>query len=939
MALKPGDLLVQRYEYVRMLGQGAMGEVLHVRDRHSGLEYALKRILPEKLGNPAYMEHARRNFQLVSRLSHPNIATTRQLEVDAATGELLILMDLVRGGTLFDWVQRQRMARGGPNAPLPMELVLPIAFQIADALDYAHDLPVGVDSQGHATGMLHRDLKPANVMLEERPNGAPQVRIVDFGLAAEIQTSLTGLSILPNQRDERNRMMGTLLYMAPEQFSGASLTRGVDQWALAVIVYEMLAGFRPFDGQSVEDLAARVQNPNPARPPGISETQWHALRTAFNGDRRGRHRSCRQFIEAMISGAGAAVPVTLGPAQSPLPPTAPSPYPPATPTPYAPPTPQPPVFQTPMPGPSYAQPAPPRNYSSLIAVLAVLFIFVLVAGGVAGYYALRPDELTTAVQSADRRARLEDWEGVLEALDGPMADLPAYHPRREEALQLVRRASHELGMRFYTAGDYATALPYLRRSAEAGEPAARYFLSLLYRFGRGTAQDAAEGERWLALAADDRYPAALNDEGVRYETNKDLPRAREFYRQAAEGGHALGWYNYGRVLRDGKGGAADPAAALPWLIKAADDNNAWAQWYAGDLYAQGSGTPKDPVKAYDYIRRAADRNVPPAMERMGRLYENGQGVTKDLKLAREWFQKAADAGNADAQEDLKRLDRPPAFDLKSEHGRAAEKAFQNGLQYTKSQIWNSAYLEFNRAAQAGHPGAMLEIAYLYFYGRGREKNLSVAYAWALKAADAGHPEAQTLIGYMYGTGTGVALDWKTAVEWYRKAAENGSQIGMCNLAFMYRKGQGVTKDIDAALAWYDKAWKAGSSLAAFSYGEMYEFGEGVTLDLPKALEWYRTAAARNHAAAMTALGRCYANGTGVARDYATAMDWLRKGAALSDGWAMNALGYHYENGWGVPRDLNTAADWYDRAAKLGVEKGQENLNRVRELIRNGGGGK
>jgi serine/threonine-protein kinase len=222
MDLQPGQVLLNRYEFVRVLGQGAMGEVLEVRDRYSGISYALKRIPPEKAFGVAQMESVRANFALVSRLSHPHIATTRHLEFDPQSGHLLVLMDLVHGITLAEWIAKERHSRGGPTAPLPLELALSVTGQIAEALDYAHELPVSVDSQGRPKGILHRDLKPANVMIEERPGsstGSHTVRLVDFGLAAEIQTTLTGMSIDPNRRDARNRLAGTLLYMAPEQYT------------------------------------------------------------------------------------------------------------------------------------------------------------------------------------------------------------------------------------------------------------------------------------------------------------------------------------------------------------------------------------------------------------------------------------------------------------------------------------------------------------------------------------------------------------------------------------------------------------------------------------------------------------------------------------------------------------------------------------------------
>lgn len=298
----PGTLLLGRYEYVRVLGRGAMGEVLDVRDRMSGQRYALKRIPPELVRNHAQMGAVRANFNLVQGLTHPHIAVTRFLEADHATGQVYILMDLVRGRDLQAWLEERRHRQADPAAPLPLPIALGIAEQAASALDYAHSLPIyDDDGKISRSGILHRDLKPANMMVVDgrdyRP-GVPFVQLVDFGLAAEIQASLLSSTM---HVDGVNRMAGTPLYMAPEQWAGRTLTRSIDQWALAVMLYEMAEGGPPFHASTREELRTRVLTGDAMPPEILSHSQWNALKVALDRDRTKRYPNCTSLVQAVAA--------------------------------------------------------------------------------------------------------------------------------------------------------------------------------------------------------------------------------------------------------------------------------------------------------------------------------------------------------------------------------------------------------------------------------------------------------------------------------------------------------------------------------------------------------------------------------------------------------------------------------------------------------------
>jgi serine/threonine protein kinase len=197
------------YEIVSALGAGGMGEVYRARDTLLKREVAIK-VLPEAFSqDPDRLARFQREAELLATLNHPNIAAIYGLEDGA------LVLELVEGPTLAD-----RIAGG----PLPFEDALPIARQIADALDAAHE-----------QGVIHRDLKPANIKV--RPDGA--VKVLDFGLAKALESSPGSgeASRLPTitspAMTRAGVVLGTAAYMSPEQARGRAADKRSDVWAFA----------------------------------------------------------------------------------------------------------------------------------------------------------------------------------------------------------------------------------------------------------------------------------------------------------------------------------------------------------------------------------------------------------------------------------------------------------------------------------------------------------------------------------------------------------------------------------------------------------------------------------------------------------------------------------------------------------------------------------
>ena len=242
MTLTPGTRLGV-YEITAQIGVGGMGEVWRARDTDLGRQVAIK-VLPDAFAHDAdRLVRFEREAKTLAALNHPNIASIYGLE--KADGIRALVMELVNGQTLAD-----RIAMGAMH----LSDALPIASQIAEALEAAHD-----------KGIVHRDLKPSNVKIT--PDGI--VKVLDFGLAKAMApdgstaTSDLGNSpTLTSPATQLGMILGTASYMSPEQAQGRTVDRRTDIWAFGVALFEMLSGKRLFDGETVtEKIAAVIKDP------------------------------------------------------------------------------------------------------------------------------------------------------------------------------------------------------------------------------------------------------------------------------------------------------------------------------------------------------------------------------------------------------------------------------------------------------------------------------------------------------------------------------------------------------------------------------------------------------------------------------------------------------------------------------------------------------
>jgi serine/threonine-protein kinase len=234
---QPGDLIAGRYELEELVGSGGMSDVFRARDNQLDRRVAIKILHGRYADDPEYLERFRSEARAVARLSHPNIVTVIDRGDD--NGRQYIVFEHVDGENLKELVQR--------TGRLPVRRAVELALAVADGLAFAHQ-----------EGLVHRDVKPQNVLLSREG----EVKVTDFGIARSLEVE-RGVT-------QTGTVLGTGEYLAPEQASGKPVSPATDVYALGVVLWEMLAGEVPFDGENFVAVALRHVN---EPPPSLREVR------------------------------------------------------------------------------------------------------------------------------------------------------------------------------------------------------------------------------------------------------------------------------------------------------------------------------------------------------------------------------------------------------------------------------------------------------------------------------------------------------------------------------------------------------------------------------------------------------------------------------------------------------------------------------------------
>ena len=267
------------YRIDAVAGVGGMGVVYLAWDERLGRKVALKLLPQSMVANEAKLGRLKREARTASALNHPNIVTIHEIgEVDSTH---YVATEFIEGTTL-----RERMTKG----PILPNHAVEIAAQVASALCVAH-----------RAGIVHRDIKPENIML--RPDG--YVKVLDFGIAKLTQQEPLDITtvVAAQLPTEQTMMLGTTRYMSPEQARGQAVDARSDLWSLGVVLYEMLAGCTPFEGETAADVITAIlrRDPQPLkqRAPSVSPALQSVVNRSLRKDPAQRYQTAEEMLSEL----------------------------------------------------------------------------------------------------------------------------------------------------------------------------------------------------------------------------------------------------------------------------------------------------------------------------------------------------------------------------------------------------------------------------------------------------------------------------------------------------------------------------------------------------------------------------------------------------------------------------------------------------------------
>ncbi|QQS41590.1 MAG: serine/threonine-protein kinase [Acidobacteriota bacterium] len=268
--MQAGDRL-GRYEIKELVGSGGMGEVYRAVDEQLDRDVALKVLLPEFCFETDRVKRFKFEAKAVSALNHPGIITIHEIVEEGE--KLFIATEFVNGGTVRDRIER---------ADLSLYESIKIAEQVADALSVAHD-----------ANIVHRDIKPENIMV--RSDG--YAKVLDFGLAKPIVQAVAGAEDATIQlvKTQPGLVMGSVRYMSPEQARGRETTGTTDVWSLGIVLYEMITGQNPFDGETISDSIAALIHKEPEPLADVPDELRRIIRKCLNKRAEERYQNIKDL--------------------------------------------------------------------------------------------------------------------------------------------------------------------------------------------------------------------------------------------------------------------------------------------------------------------------------------------------------------------------------------------------------------------------------------------------------------------------------------------------------------------------------------------------------------------------------------------------------------------------------------------------------------------
>jgi TPR repeat protein len=654
----------------------------------------------------------------------------------ADDGSLFIAMEYVDGIRLRDLLKANQGA-------LPLPRALGIARGVAEALGAAH-----------AIGMVHRDIKPENILLAEDLQGRDVPKVLDFGLVALKESSLT-LS---------HRLLLTPMYAPPEQWEGmkaAELDGRADLYALGITLYEMLTGQLPFHADALAQWAI-AHSTEPPLPPSqrnaalLEHPAADALVLKMLAKKREmRPPNAQDFLKELNQLE----------AQLHAPPTPPAPSP----------TPSQDdgriTFLTPAPlivTPTAAIPTPVPIVPSAKTPAPITPVEPIAPP--------QPSRTSTPVPTPAELAVTPSSSEPPSPAPVPSSSDAIVFPVRRVIVVLILVCVFVFGAFafWHFWGKYLPPSTFSPQSQRVGGSDVQVTSTV-------PPKSAGIAGPTESLPSE---PVAQYNKGYEFYQQRNYIEAAKWFRKAAEQGYSSGQVVLGMIYKNGQGVKENDVEAVKWFRKAAEQGSGQGQAELGLMYEYGSGVEKSEAEAVKLFRKAAERGDPTGQYYLAEAYANGVGVEKNAAAAAKWYREAAEHGDSDAQ---------LALGLMYADGVGVEK---NGAEAAK---W------YRKAAEQGDDEAQFHLGVMYEYGVGVKKNYAEAVKWYRKAAEQGNGDGQAGLGSMYEEGSGVEHNDATAVEWYRKAVEQRNASGQYRLGKMYEQGRSVQKDDAEAVKWYLKA--------------------------------------------------------------------------------------------------------------------------------------
>lgn len=832
LALDKTRFPVERYKPLKELGVGGSGTVYLCRDRILQKKVAVKtlhQLTAEQLIN--FQTEAR----ATSKLNHPGILSLIDFG-PTESGTPYMVLEYFPGMTLEHYLNEH-----GVLSPDEFSHVFE---QISSAL-----------SNAHANGIFHRDLKPSNILVRFEGDKL-QVKLIDFGVAKVKQETMPTITM------QGNTLAGTPAYMAPDMVQGGRFDARSEIYSLGCVLFECLTGRPPFQGTtSLEVLGKHVSMPTPTLadasddefPTALEELVSACL--AKNPDDRIQtmddFRACvisvdlnpedhikfetkpaastapaatsRASVLLMISAlllvAGASAwyvtTVLFAPSKSDLN-----------------------VIEHKEPAvPKYNEefvpekdiglfkPAvPPEGDPKILVEEANIYYYGRgTKRDLPKAFALFKRAADAGDPAAQESAAYMLQEGIgvnknlkeafelykKSALAGNAAaqmNLGTMYREGQgtkkdyqEALKWTRKAAAQGSSRamnnigyMYERGyglpkDYKESLNWYNKAGQAGEGMAFVNAGYLYESGTGVKKDYKEAARLyglgskLNIAAGDRSLACLYVDGL--GVKQDLNKAFKLFTKAAAKRDATAERWLGYMYLNGRGVKQDLDQAFKLFSDAGGQEDVQSQFEVGEFYDLGKGSVKaDKAEALEWYRMAGNGGSTKAMLRVGFFYEIGIADAKDLKVAEQWYQAAIDKGDVEGYSYL-------------------------GHIFEERKDLKKAVATYQKGSKLGSYRCDRNMAILYLFGRGVEKNYDEAFRLFSKPTVSGDVAAQRWLSEMYLNGWGVKKDLKKAFEYMLKSAKQDSPISQKILANMYEKGIGTERDHEESLKWAKRAAK------------------------------------------------------------------------------------------------------------------------------------